>query len=305
LKENIKVILVFALCCLIWGSTWLGIKASLFSLTPFYSVGFRFVIASVLVLLFVRYKGFEILTDKISIRLYLIMGFFSYVIPYGLVYWAEQFVPSGLAAVLFGVYPFFVLLFSYIALPGEKIGFFKVLGIILGFSGILIIFSENIGGDISSYLLGMTALVLSAVTQAGNSVVIKKYGHYLNPLSMNFVPMAIAGIAFLIIAFLFEDFNQLIFDANAFISVLYLALFGTVIAFTGYYWLLKRISVVILSLITFINPIIALILGWIIYNEQLSSRYLWGSILVLTGLLWANLGNALLNSKRKKRTAQL
>lgn len=305
MKENIKVILVFALCCLIWGSTWLGIKASLFSLTPFYSVGFRFVIASVLVLLFVRYKGFEILTDKISIRLYLIMGFFSYVIPYGLVYWAEQFVPSGLAAVLFGVYPFFVLLFSYIALPGEKIGFFKVLGIILGFSGILIIFSENIGGDISSYLLGMTALVLSAVTQAGNSVVIKKYGHYLNPLSMNFVPMAIAGIAFLIIAFLFEDFNQLIFDANAFISVLYLALFGTVIAFTGYYWLLKRISVVILSLITFINPIIALILGWIIYNEQLSSRYLWGSILVLTGLLWANLGNALLNSKRKKRTAQL
>jgi len=233
------------------------------------------------------------------------MGFFSYVIPYGLVYWAEQFVPSGLAAVLFGGYPFFVLLFSYIFLPGEKIGFFKVLGIILGFSGILIIFSENIGGDISSYLIGMTALVLSAVTQAGNSVVIKKYGHYLNPLSMNFVPMAIAGIAFLIIAFLFEDFNQLIFDANAFISVLYLALFGTVIAFTGYYWLLKRISVVILSLITFINPIIALILGWIIYNEQLSSRYLWGSILVLTGLLWANLGNALLNSKRRKKTTQL
>jgi drug/metabolite transporter (DMT)-like permease len=305
LKENIKVIAVFALCCLIWGSTWLGIKASLFSLTPFYSVGFRFVIASVLVLLFVKYKGLEILADKTSIKLYLFMGFFSYVIPYGLVYWAEQFVPSGLAAVLFGVYPFFVLLFSYIALPGDKIGFYKVLGIVLGFGGILVIFSENIGGDISSYLLGMIALVLSAITQAGNSVVIKKYGHYLNPLSMNFVPMLIAGISFLIIATFFEDFSKLIFDANAYISVLYLALFGTVTAFTAYYWLLKRVSVVILSLITFINPIIALILGWIVYSEQLSSRLLWGSILVLTGLLGANLGKCIIKFKEKKKNCSI
>jgi len=88
LKDSIKIFSVFALCCLIWGSTWLGIKASLYSLTPFYSVGFRFVIASFLVLLFVKYKGIKIQTDKVSINLYLIMGFFSYVIPYGLVYWA-------------------------------------------------------------------------------------------------------------------------------------------------------------------------------------------------------------------------
>ena len=303
MKDSIKIFSVFALCCLIWGSTWLGIKASLYSLTPFYSVGFRFVIASFLVLLFVKYKGIKIQTDKVSINLYLIMGFFSYVIPYGLVYWAEQFVPSGLAAVLFAVYPFFVLLFSYIALPGESIGFYKVLGIVLGFGGILVIFSENIGGDISSYLLGMTALVLSGITQAANSVVIKKYGHYLNPLSMNFIPMIIAGIFFLIIAFLFEDFNLLEFDTNAYLSVLYLALFGTVITFTSYYWLLKRVNVVILSLIAFINPMIALLLGWIIYSEQLSTRYLWGSILVLTGLLWANLGNAIFNTRRRKKTA--
>jgi drug/metabolite transporter (DMT)-like permease len=230
------------------------------------------------------------------------MGFFSYIIPYGLVYWAEQFVPSGLAAVIFGVYPFFVLLFSFLALPGEKIGFYKVLGIFLGFGGILIIFSDQIGGDISSYFLGMAALVLSGATQAANSVVIKKYGKYLNPLSMNFVPMFIAGVSLLIIAVIAEDFSQLIFDGNAYISVLYLALFGTVITFTSYYWLLQRVNVVLLSLLAFINPVIALILGWVVYNEQLSSNHLWGSILVLTGLLWANLGSALYN-KRRKRTA--
>jgi drug/metabolite transporter (DMT)-like permease len=300
LRDSFKIISVYAICCLIWGSTWLGIKASLYSLSPFYSVGFRFVIASFLVFLFVKYRGIKIQADKTSINLYLIMSFFSFVIPFGLVYWAEQFVPSGLAAVLFGVYPFFVLLFSYIALPGESIGFYKVLGIIIGFGGTLVIFSDNIGEDISSYLLGMTALILSAITQAANSVVIKKYGHYLNPLSMNFFPMLIAGFSLLILAFLFEDFNQLKFDSNAYISVLYLAFFGSLITFTSYYWLLKRISVVILSLIAFITPVIALLLGWIVYSEQLSSKHLWGSILVLTGLLWANLGNILFNKKRRK-----
>src|SRR5690554_6192271 len=89
------------------------------------------------------------------------MTFFSYIIPYGLVYWAEQFVPSGLAAVIFGVYPFFILIFSYFALPGETIGFYKVLGITLGFTGIVVIFSDQLGGDVSGYLLGMAALVLS------------------------------------------------------------------------------------------------------------------------------------------------
>lgn len=302
MKESLKVISVYALCCLIWGSTWLAIKASLYSLTPLYSVGFRFVIASLLVLLFVKYNKIKIQTDKVSIRLYLIMSFFSFVIPFGLVYWAEQFVPSGLAAVLFGVYPFFILLFSYVALPGESIGLYKVLGIVTGFSGTFVIFSDNLGGDLSSYLLGMAAIVLSGITQASNSVIVKKYGYYLNPLSMNFFPMFIAGFSLLILAFVFEDFNQLTFDTNAYLSVLYLAFFGSLVTFTSYYWLLKRISIIILSLIAFITPVIALFLGWIIYNEQLSARHFWGSVLVLTGLLWANLGNAFFNQRRSGKT---
>jgi putative membrane protein PagO len=301
--KNIKEVLVFSLCCLIWGSTWLGIKASLFSLTPFYSVGFRFVIASVIVLLIVKFKGIEVQKDKTSILLFLVMTFFSYIIPYGLVYWAEQFVPSGLAAVIFGVYPFFILIFSYFALPGETIGFYKVLGITLGFTGIIVIFSDQLGGDVSSYLLGMAALVLSGATQAGNAVVVKKFGKHLNPLSMNFVPMGLAGLGFLIIAMFIEDFDKLIFDANAYVSVFYLALFGTVITFTAYYWLLRRINVIILSLIAFINPVIALILGWLVYNEQLLPHHFWGSVLVLTGLLWANLGSAIFNRNKKKKIA--
>lgn len=292
MKESVKVLLVFGLICLIWGSTWLGIKASLESLSPMFSAGFRFIIASLIILFIVKAKGMIIQTDSLSFRLYLLMGFLSFTIPFGLVYWGQQFVPSGLASVLFAVYPFFVLLFSFFAIPGDRISFVRIIGIIIGFAGILIIFSDQIGGDISSYMLGMFAIVLSGIIQASVAVTLKKYGSHLNPLSMNFVPMMIAGISMTLIGFVVEDFSFLIFDLNAAVSVLYLAVFGSVITFTSYYWLLKRVNVVMLSLLAFITPIVALLLGWIVYNEQLSQRHFLGSILVLTGLLWANIGNA-------------
>jgi len=300
LKESIKIILAYILISLIWGSTWLVIKAGLESLTPMFALGIRFILASIFIILLVKHRRIKIQTDKVSIRLYILMGFFSLAIPFALVYWAEQFVPSGLTAVLFAVNPFFILLFSYFALSGESIGYYKVLGIFLGFSGIVIIFSDSFGSDLTSYLIGMFAVVISSGMQAAIAVLIKKRGHYLNPLSMNLFPMMIAGIFLMIFSFITEDLNELKFDEKALFSVLYLAVFGSVIAFTSYYWLLKRMNVVILSLVAFITPVIALFLGWIIYDEQLSARHFWGSLLVLTGLLWANLGNtAWLKNKRK------
>jgi drug/metabolite transporter (DMT)-like permease len=291
LKESVKVVLVFSAICLIWGSTWLGIKASLESLSPMFSAGFRFILASIIIFTLIKIKQIKLQTNKLAVILYFIMGFFSFIIPFGLVYWGQQYVPSGLASVLFAVYPFFVLLFSYLAIPGERIGVLRTLGIVIGFTGILIIFSDQLGGDISSYLIGMTAIVASGIMQAGVAVTLKKYGHNLNPLSMNFIPMLIAGIGMTLIGFITEDFSKLIFDLNAVISVLYLAAFGSVVTFTSYYWLLKRINVVMLSLLAFITPIVALFLGWLVYNEQLSTQHFLGSLLVLTGLLWANLGN--------------
>jgi len=217
-----------------------------------------------------------------------------------LVYWAEQFVPSGLAAVLFGIYPFFIALFSYLMIPNEEVGIYRLVGLVLGFTGIVIIFSDQFGGNISSYLIGMTAVVLSGVIQAMNAVIIKKYGHHLNPLSMNFIPMLIAGVLLLFSGLLTEDISSLKFDSNAVLSVTYLALFGSIITFTSFYWLLKRISIVLLSLVAFITPVIALILGWLLYDENLLSHHIAGSGMVLAGLLTANLSNVFKQQKKKQ-----
>jgi drug/metabolite transporter (DMT)-like permease len=292
-RQGLKVILIYLMLCIIWGSTWLAIRYGLESLTPIFSAGIRFTLASVFIWALMRMQNITLQKDKVSVRLYLLMGFFSFVIPFGLVYWAEQFVPSGMASVLFAVYPFFVVIFSYIRMPSETIGFYKIFGTVLGFSGIFVIFSDSFTGDITDFVAGMIAVVVSGTMQAWIAVSIKKFGNHLHPLSMNFVPMVIAGISMIAIGFLFEDLSKTKFDQNAILSLLYLSFFGSVITFTSFYWLIKRLNLVILSLIAFITPIVALILGFIFYNEELTVNHFIGSALVLTGVFWANLGNLL------------
>jgi drug/metabolite transporter (DMT)-like permease len=289
----VKIFLVYALLCFIWGSTWLAIRFGLESLTPIFSAGLRFSLASLLIFVLMKIKRISLQTDKESIRLYILMGFFSFVIPFGLVYWAEQFVPSGMAAVLFAVYPFCVVIFLYLRLPGESIGFYKIAGTILGFVGIVVIFSDSFKGDLTEYILGMRAVVLSGLMQAWIAVTIKKFGHHLHPLSMNFVPMVIAGISMILIGYFTEDLSTSRIDENAILSILYLACFGSVITFTGFYWLIKRMNIVILSLLAFITPIVALVLGYFVYGEELSLRHFIGTALVLTGIVGANLDNLL------------
>jgi drug/metabolite transporter (DMT)-like permease len=283
------VISVYVLICIIWGTTWLAIRVSLESLTPLYSASFRFLLAGLFIYLLMMMKGIKVQKDSLSIKLYILQGIFAFAIPFSLVYWAEQFVPSGLASVLFGVFPFFVALFSYLFIPGEHIGFYKVTGILFGFVGILIIFADDIGGDISLYLLGMFGVVTSGIMQAAMAVVIKKHGHHLNSLSMNLIPMLMGAVVMLLFGLIYEDFSALRFDFTAVWTVVYLGFFGSVVTFTSYYWLMKRINIVILALMAFITPIVALIAGWLFYNEQLSLYDFIGCLFVLAGIFIANI----------------
>lgn len=287
-SENLRITLAYILICLLWGSTWLAIRLGLDSLTPVFSAGIRFTLASIVILLIMKFKKIDLQTDSLSIKLYFILGFLSFVIPFGLVYWAEQFIPSGLASIIFAVMPFFVIIFSIIAFKEQKIMFAQIFGVMLGFIGIVVIFSEDLFLDLSHDFFGMVAVLISSIMQAGIAVTMKKYGNHLNPLSMNFVPLLLAGITMVLFGLLFEDYSKNRFDLNAVLSVGYLAVFGTVLTFTTYYWLMKKINIVLLSISTFITPIIAVMLGWAILGEKFTSQILAGSSLVLVGILFAN-----------------
>jgi drug/metabolite transporter (DMT)-like permease len=287
-RESFEITAGYVFICFLWGSTWLAIRIGLEALTPFVAAGFRFLIASFFIWMIMRFWGIRLQTDSEALRIYVILGIFSFVIPFGLVYWAEQFIPSGLASILFATFPFFVIIFSKLMMKGERVGMGKILGAVTGFFGIYLIYSENLNLKLDSYVLGMTAVLLSAAIQGWIAVLIKIKGKKLHPLSMNLVPLVIAGIVLVLLGFAVEDTARISLNWKAVSSVLYLAFFGTVGAFTVYYWLMKRINVIILSLSSFITPIIALILGNIILDESFSERIIWGSTLVLTGILFAN-----------------
>lgn len=291
MESKYKILFIYALTCLIWGGTWYAIRVSLVDMTPLFSAGFRFILATALIYLFMRIKGVPLPMDRQSVILYLIMSIFSFLLPFGFVYWGEKYVPSGLAAVLFAIYPFVAALLSYFFLKEEKIGFFKIVGMVISFAGIVIIFSDQFGGNMSDYLLGMIAITLSGIMQASIAVTIKKFGKGLNPLSMNLLPMGISGVLMIALGFLLEDYMKLNFTLNSGIAIFYLAFFGSLISFTSYYWLLKRINIILLSLISFITPIIALFVGWILTGEKLAPIQIFGSFFVLGGILFALLEN--------------
>jgi drug/metabolite transporter (DMT)-like permease len=173
-------------------------------------------------------------------------------------------------------------------IPNESIGIYKIIGTVVGFIGIYFIFSDDLSFDVSNDLWGMIAIVVSATMQAAIAVVMKKHGKTLNPLSMNFIPVLLAGLIMVPYSLIFEDLTAMHFTGSAIASVVYLAFFGTVLTFTTYYWLMKRINVVILSLSSFITPIIAVLLGWYFLDESFSINDLTGTVLVLIGIIAAN-----------------
>lgn len=288
------------LAATIWGSTWLAIKIGLGSIPPFYGAAFRFLIAMIVLLAVIKFRGIQFQTDKKSQQLYLISGFMAFGIPFALVYWGQQYIPSGLSSILFALYPFIVGMLSHVMLPSEPLNVFKVSGILLGFLGIFIVFSQDIawGGD--STTVGMLAIVLSSILQGFSLILIKKYGKHLNPFNLNLGGMTIGAIVLFSIALIFESPSDVHFDAKGVGSIFYLGVLGSVVTFSVYFWMLKKVEAVYLSLLAFVTPILAIILGGIVLNEKLGVHVLQGGALVLLGILVANSKDFLKSVYKKK-----
>lgn len=283
----------FAVVSTVWGSTWLGIKLSLEYLPPFLSAGIRFVVASLLLLVIMRWRGLRVTFGREALITYFAIGVLSFSIPFALVYWGEQFIPSSLGSILFGAFPFTVGLCMHFFSEDERMDGFKIAGTVIGFIGITVIFAPGLSWTGRDGMLGMAAVILSMVLQAYALVPIKKHGAKISPIVMNFVGMSMSAVFLLLLSLIFERGAPVTWNAVSVGSVLYLAVVGSVVAFVTYYWLLKHLEAVYLSLSSFINPIIAVILGAVVLGETLASTVAVGTIFVLAGILATN-GRALL-----------
>lgn len=286
--SSVKVWLGFVIVCLVWGSTWLAIKIGLTSVPPFLSISLRFAVAVLVVFPLVKVWNIEIPFTAEAKKLYLNLIVLSFTIPFALIYWAEQYVSSGLTSILFTTYPFWVALFSQLMLPSEPLNAFKVAGIVLGFLGSTIIFAGDANALDSQHLVAMLAIAICPCMQGYTLVAVKKWGQPIHPFALNLVGMGASIPPILVLSLLVEDYGAIVWDAAAIGSILFLGVIGSVLVFGVYYWLLKRIEAVYLSLVSFITPIISVILGVIVLSEQFETHVLIGAAFVLVGVLVAN-----------------
>lgn len=287
-SERLRIALGFAVISTVWGSTWFAIKIGLETMPPFLSAGIRFLVASGILFAIIRARGLRVPLSAEAWKTYLAIGILSFSIPFALVYWGEQFIPSSLCSILFGAFPFWVALFSHFLSGTEKMDAYKFAGTLVGFAGVVVIFSPELTWTGSRGMAGMAAILAATLLQAYALIPIKKHGREISPFVMNFVGMTMGTVSLLSLAAAFERDRPVVLTVSGAGSILYLAVFGSVVAFVTYYWLLKRVQAVYLSLSSFINPIIAVILGAAILGERLDRSVLAGAALVLVGIAVTN-----------------
>ena len=277
--------LALATLILIWGSTFAAIAVGLEDIPPMTGIALRFGISSALLLALARWQGVKLGRTSRERRLWWINGLLTFCVSYGVVYWAQQWLPSALAAILYATFPLFVGLLAHWMLPDEPLTRQGLGGACLGILGVVWIFADDLaalGGPM--VLPAALIMLLSPFSSAIANVAVKRWGAGLHPLSLTAVPMGICAVIMGILAWLFESDQVVVWNLRSVGSLLYLALAGSAVTFTIYFWLLGYLRATRLSLITFGVPIVAVLIGVLWRHEPITVGMVGGTLLVLTGV---------------------
>ena len=276
---------VWLIVCLIWGSTWFFIKLGLRDLPPFTFAGLRFLIAAAVLWLIVAVRRRPLPRAGRDWWLLAWVGALNFAVNYALIFWGEQYIASGLAAVLQATIPAFGLVFAHHYLPNEQLTARKMGGVLLGIAGVGLIFLDQLRIEGTLALWGSAAVATSAVVVSFSNVMVKARVAHVDStvlaaaqMSFGLVPLLVFGVAW--------EGNPLRFHwtARAAGALFYLALVGSAAAFMLYYWLLQRVDVTKTMLVSLITPVIALLIGWLGLSERLTWRVAAGTVAILAGI---------------------
>lgn len=273
---------LFLIVCLSWGTTWLGIKISVESVPPLTSAGLRFLLGFPLFLIFAFMRREAVVFPRGKLGFFLLITACYFGVPYYLLNFGEQYVASGLTSLLFSTMPVFTLLFSWVFLK-ENIRLAQVAGIIIGFSSLfMIIRSQNMHLNYSAFS-GVLAILTAAVMHAFCYVTTKKKGADIGVITFNTLPMGVAGAGLLIAGLISEHPVFSAITLRSWAALFYLGIVASVGGFIVYFFLLKRLSPVILSFVFIIFPVFAILIGSWYENTPISRDMIIYSMVLLAG----------------------
>ncbi len=302
-REKLGPLAAWASVCFFWGTTYLAIRVGLETLPPILFGGLRFLTAGVLLLTIVRAwsgarlpKGREWL-DQAFVGL-LLLG-----VGNGLVVWAEQWVPSGPAALLVATSPFWVMGLERFLRAGERLTGRAILGLLVGFSGLALLVAPNLYGTTlsSGYLWGMLALQGACAAWSLGSVYAKHHQTRVAPLMAASIQMLIAGAALTLIGVMMGEWNRLSFSPRSLGAFSYLIVFGSIVAYGSYTYAVQKLPLSLVSTYSYINPVIAVLLGWVILDEQMNWRVITAMLVILLGVMMVKGGRGRFGRKADKQ----
>jgi len=272
--------------CLIWGTTYLAIRVSLESMPPMLMGGLRWTVAGIALGLYMAARG-ERRPSRGAVKGALILGFLMLVLGNGGVVWAEQYVTSGLAAVVVAASPFWMSGVEALRSDGERVTWRTMIGFVLGFAGIvLLIWPELTHGGVGgrNFLLGMAALQLACFGWSVGSSYSKRHARGDNVFSATAAQMVAGGAMMLAIGTVQGEWSALGFTARSTAAFVYLCTIGAIGGFVAYTYALRHLPVSLVSLYAYINPIIAVALGVAILGEPFTLRMALAAASVLGGV---------------------
>lgn len=287
-SDAVKVWLSFAIIYLVWGSTFLAIRIGVAEVPPFLLAGMRFLVAGIVLYAWMRAKG----TASPALREWgsaTLLAVLIFVLDYGLLFWAERRVPSGIAAVMVATIPVFMTLSEIIFLRTQRLTMRLGGALLVGIAGVavLVSHSRSFGGEPVD-TLGAVALEVAAITWSIASALTRKLTLPASKAMSSGAQMLVGGVLLTLAAASlgeFRGFHVQAVSVKAWLALVYLIVAGSIIAFTAYVWLIHHESPTKVGTYAYVNPVVAALLGYFLGGEALGVRTILGTALVLVSVL--------------------
>jgi len=283
-----KTLLAFAIIYFVWGSTFLAIRVGVREVPPLVLAAMRFSVAGLVLFGWVLARG-ERSPSAREWRSASVLGMVIFLFDYGLLFWAEQRVPSGIAAVMLATIPVFMALSEIIFLRTQRLTVRLSLALLIGIGGVGVLMSRalNLGGAPIDKL-GAMALIFASISWSIASVLARKLPLPSSKVMSSGAQMLTGGVFLAIVAGAlgeFRNFDPWAVSRGAWLALLYLIVAGSIIGFTAYVWLIHHESPTKVGTYAYVNPIVAVLVGYFLGGEELTTRTILGTLLVLISVV--------------------
>lgn len=287
-NQRLKVILAFALVYIFWGSTYLAIGiADDEHLPPFVMCSIRFLVAGPIMMAACAVMGRKIRVTRQQLGKLAIIGCMLLVGGNGGLAWAEQYVPTGFAALIIAITPIWFVLLEAFAFRGDRLSRRGVMGVVLGICGIAVLFwpkfeyRETLG---VMQLVCSTTLLFSSFSWAFGSVLSRRWQLAVDPFVATAWEMIFAGFGHIVLSLVTGQYKHAVYTQRALLAVLYLVIFGSWVGYSAYVWLLKHVPTPKVATYAYVNPIVAVFLGWLILHESIDVYIAIGSAVIVVAV---------------------